>query len=267
MHSRPRWQSSPQPGARLHAAPAAGFLPVDLVGFLAKHACGSRGPVVPGRSKLYPGDCPWDPSHGARCGCFESADGRLGFRCCKTAAAFGWRDFRMFFEPDYGQADREWVPDPARRSGAGGRRFYGAPVPSVAGDDRREGHYGLAANSSAGRPHTGRSQMLQFFSWSTPQRHWRNAFVARAGITPYHSVRGRSRPTQPGNGSGRVRWRCSFEVWTRPGQVEPSDGRAAKGDLGVRDPIFNGNAPRSGDRRPSFRRSASTRESLTNGCW
>ncbi len=240
MHSRPRWQSSP-PARRASTRCLRGRISsrFDLEGFLAKHGVRFRGAqsYQGGRKRS------WRNVRGtrhtcARCGCFESADGRLGFRCLHNSCRhLGWRDFRKFFEPDYGQADREWVPESGTQE-RGGRPAdsNGAPVavpwPAPIGV---EGHYGLAGEFvRLVEPHTegdpnwllvlflvyaATSLVAMLSSGRAGDKHHTNLFAVGVG------------PPQPGGKAARrVRWRCSFVVWTRPGSSRTSpDWRAAKG--------------------------------------
>lgn len=222
----------------------------DLEGFLAKHGVRFRGAQsYQGGRKLILEECPWDPSHRAPdAAVFESADGRLGFRCLHNSCRhLGWRDFRKFFEPDYGEADREWVPESGTQErGREASGFYGAPVaipwPAPIGV---EGHYGLAGEFvRLVEPHTeadpnwllilflvyaGNVIGRNAFVWAGGDRHHTNLFAVGVGPTSA----GRKGSAQ---GPVEMFFRGADETWLKSNQSGLASGEGLI--WAVRDPIF-----------------------------
>ena len=222
----------------------------DLDGFLTKHGIRFRAAQsYQGGRKFILEECPWDPTHRAPdAAVFEAADGRLGFRCLHNSCRnLSWRDFRKFFEPDYGQADREWVPETGtreRESDAGG--FHGAPVtvpwPAPIGV---EGHYGLAGEFvRLVEPHTeadpnwllilflvyaGNVIGRNAFVWAGGDKHHTNLFAVGVGPTSA----GRKGSAQ---GPVEMFFRGVDETWLKSNQSGLASGEGLI--WAVRDPIF-----------------------------
>ena len=222
----------------------------DLDGFLTKHGIRFRAAQsYQGGRKFILEECPWDPTHRAPdAAVFEAADGRLGFRCLHNSCRnLSWRDFRKFFEPDYGQADREWVPETGtreRESDAGG--FHGAPVtvpwPAPIGV---EGHYGLAGEFvRLVEPHTeadpnwllilflvyaGNVIGRNAFVWAGGDKHHANLFAVGVGPTSA----GRKGSAQ---GPVEMFFRGVDETWLKSNQSGLASGEGLI--WAVRDPIF-----------------------------
>lgn len=243
--------SEPVNQARVYTMPQRpGASRFDLQGFLEKHGIRFRAAQsYQGGRKLILEECPWDPTHRAPdAAVFESADGRLGFRCLHNSCRnLRWRDFRKFFEPDYGNNDREWVPDTStqeRESDAGG--FYGAPVtvpwPAPIGV---EGHYGLAGEFvRLVEPHTeadpnwllilflvyaGNVIGRNAFVWAGGDKHHTNLFAVGVGPT----AAGRKGSAQ---GPVEMFFRGVDESWLRSNQSGLSSGEGLI--WAVRDPIY-----------------------------
>lgn len=222
----------------------------DLDGFLTKHGIRFRAAQsYQGGRKFILEECPWDPTHRAPdAAVFEAVDGRLGFRCLHNSCRnLSWRDFRKFFEPDYGQADREWVPETVtreRESDAGG--FHGAPVtvpwPAPIGV---EGHYGLAGEFvRLVEPHTeadpnwllilflvyaGNVIGRNAFVWAGGDKHHTNLFAVGVGPTSA----GRKGSAQ---GPVEMFFRGVDETWLKSNQSGLASGEGLI--WAVRDPIF-----------------------------
>jgi hypothetical protein len=246
-------QAEPEPatGARVFTMPPrTDGGQFDLEAFLVKHGIAFRSAQsYRGGRKLVLEACPWDESHKAPdAAVFESADGRLGFRCLHNSCRhLSWRDFRKFFEPDYGQADREWVPETGtreRESDAGG--FYGAPFtvpwPAPIGV---EGHYGLAGEFvRLVEPHTEADPnwlLILFlvyagnvigrngFVWAGGDKHHTNLFAVGVGPTSA----GRKGSAQ---GPVEMFFRGVDETWLKSNQSGLASGEGLI--WAVRDPIF-----------------------------
>ncbi|MCC6389108.1 MAG: helix-turn-helix transcriptional regulator [Bryobacterales bacterium] len=230
--------------------PRRGAFGFDLQGFLEKHGIRFRAAQsYQGGRKLILEECPWDPTHRAPdAAVFESADGRLGFRCLHNSCRhLRWRDFRKLFEPDYGQTDREWVAEAAaqeRESEIGG--FYGAqvtvPWPAPIGI---EGHYGLAGEFvRLVEPHTeadpnwllilflvyaGNVIGRNAFVWAGGDKHYTNLFAVGVGPT----AAGRKGSAQ---GPVEMFFRGVDETWLRSNQSGLASGEGLI--WAVRDPIY-----------------------------
>ncbi len=93
--------TSSRPGWRGRSA--GGPLPtLDLAEFLAKYGVRHRDPVPwEGGLKYTLYECPFNSEHKAKDACvFQTGDGRLGFHCFHDHCAdYGWKDFRLLFEP------------------------------------------------------------------------------------------------------------------------------------------------------------------------